>query len=134
MAPEVESVILEVESVILEVESVAPGLEFVLQRWSRDHQKDSSPVSQEAVEAGGVLLHPHVCAAGAVVGPPEDLCHVLQHIQDGQQVSAVAGPIAGCHLQLGHHLRHAVSNQASLRLGQVFPCLREDVASLTEES
>lgn len=56
------------------------------------------------MHADGILLHPHVCAAGTVVRPPEDLCHVLQNIQNGQQVAAVAGPITGRHLQLGHHL------------------------------
>ncbi|TNN57630.1 hypothetical protein EYF80_032160 [Liparis tanakae] len=41
-----------------------------------------------------------------------------EHVDDGQQVAAVAGPVAGRHLQLGHHLRNAVPHEAALRLGQ----------------
>lgn len=74
------------------------------------------------------MIHPHVCAAGAVVWPPEDLSHVLQYVHDGQQVAAVAGTVAGRLLQLGHHLGNAVSHKATLGLGQVLPCLQEVAA------
>lgn len=75
------------------------------------------------------MNHPHVRAAGAVVWPPEDLGHVLQYVHDGQQITAVAGPVAGRLLQLGHHLGNAVSHEAALGFGQVLPCLQE-VASV----
>lgn len=76
------------------------------------------------------LTHPHVCTAGTVVCPPEDLCHVLQHIHDGQQVSTVAGPITGRLPQFGHHFWNSVSHKATLCFGQVLSCLMENVASV----
>lgn len=52
-------------------------------------------IKQQNISKPQALIHPHVCTAGAVVRPPEDLRHVLQHVHNGQQITAIAGPIAG---------------------------------------
>ena len=84
-----------------------------------------TPSNSTAVNPESRSTHPHIYTAGAVVRPPEDLRHILQHIQDGQQITAVTGPITGRHSQLGHHIRDSISHKAALRFGQMFPCLRE---------
>lgn len=72
-----------------------------------------------------VCTHPRVCSARTVICSPEDLRHVLEHIYSGQQVAAVARPVAGRRSEFGYHLRHSISHQPPLRFRQMFPSLTE---------
>lgn len=63
--------------------------------------------------------HLHVPGGGAVVCPPEDLRHVPEDVDGGQQVPAVAGPVLGDLHQCLDDLRDPLPRQSSLCLGQV---------------
>lgn len=72
---------------------------------------------------GPAGTHLHVPRGGAVVGPSEDLGHVPQDVDGGQQVAAVAGAVLGDLHQRLDDFRHPFPRQPALRLRQVLPGL-----------
>lgn len=63
--------------------------------------------------------HLHIPGCRAVVGPTEDLCHVPQDIDGGEQVAAVAGAVLRDLQQGLDDLRDSLPWQPTLSFGQV---------------
>lgn len=71
-----------------------------------------------------ISAHLHIPRSWAMISPTEDLCHVPEYIDGGQQVPTVAGPILGDFHKVLEHFWQPVSHQATLSFGKVLPSLR----------
>lgn len=60
-----------------------------------------------------------------MISPTEDLCHVPEYINGGQQVPAVAGPILRDFHKVLEHFWQPISHQPTLSFGKMFPGLRK---------
>ena len=79
-------------------------------------QSEVGTRSKAGVENSLLGTHLHVPRGRAVVRPAEDLCHVPQDVDGGQQVPAIAGPILGDFHQGLDDLGDALPGQPTLRL------------------
>lgn len=59
-----------------------------------------------------------------MISPTEDLCHVPEYVDGGQQVPTVAGPILGDFHKVLEHFWQPISHQPTLSFGKMFPGLR----------
>lgn len=58
-----------------------------------------------------------------MIGPTEDLCHVPEYVDGGQQVTAVTGPIVGDFHKILEYFWQPISHQPTLSFGKMFPGL-----------
>ena len=75
--------------------------------------------------------HLRVPRGGAIIRPPEDLRHVPQDVDGGEEVPAVAGPVLGDLHQCLDDLGDPLPGQPTLSLRQVLPGLGRCRAGVT---